>query len=608
MRHFTTTGLLSIAFWGLAAHTAPVFAQNTNPQNTNQWYGWAQCSVTVEGPAIDGNGTILGQYFHQETQTWELTNTAVPNGNTYPATWSVNGHGWETIGSGRSWTLASPAINAPLQILQRASDHDWLISAAAHSQITGQWAVITPAMAPPTTSELVFPSVIGSPQALMINGSSSFTDAGGKYGTLQPGGPTTQVSCSWKFSKGAYPPPPIRQTGGNGSNNGPQMKPANAPAGSVFVPIAPCRVVDTRAAHAAWRAPIGIYPTAPATFQIAGAGNTCGIPAVGPTALSLNVTAIPLEALAAMSIRPIGQAASPVELLSALDGLPTANAAILPFGSGAVEVSVTNRSHVVIDVNGYFMPTANAPHGNAFYPVVPCTALNTMAAPAAPLPAAASQDVDVRTPCKIPTWATAVVMEVTVAPLNNFLGFLTVWATGQPRPVTSNLNAYDGQIKSNLVIAQLGATGHVSFFSSDATNASATVVGYFGAPGNSGALAFHPTSACVAANTQWANGPDGGPALDAYTTRDFPIGQSSACGVPGWARAYALNLIATPTVTLTGLDVRPSGPGNITAWSLYARDGQPAASAALVAAGTGGISVTPYSPTHLILVALGYFD
>jgi hypothetical protein len=144
-----------------------------------------------------------------------------------------------------------------------------------------------------------------------------------------------------------------------------------------------------------------------------------------------------------------------------------------------------------------------------------------------PLPAALAHAVDVRTPCNIPTWATAVVMDVTVTP-QNFLGFLTVWATGQTQPGTSNINAYDGQVKSNMVIVQLGTNGNVNFFSSDLTNASAVVVGYFGAPGAQGALTFHPMAARSGANTQSASGPDGGPELDAYSTRDFPIGQHRA--------------------------------------------------------------------------------
>lgn len=589
--------LLSIVLCGLGVPAA--FGQNAN-----QWYGWAQCSAMVQGPAIDGNGTILGQYYHQETQTWQLTGAA-PTGTTYAANWDVNGSGWETVGSGRSWTLSSPAISAPLQILQRASDNYWLINGGAHSQLSGQFATVTPASGPQTTWEMVLPYMVGVPQATTIYGSSTFTDTAGKYGILQPGGPTTQITCSWKFAKGAYPPPPIRQLVGGGGP-GPQMKPANTPAGSVFVPIAPCRVADTRTVRQVFRGAAGIYPTAPATFQIAGAGNACGVPALGPTALSLNVTAVPIEPLSTMSIRPVGVLDRAQPLLSATDGLPTANAIILPFGTGAVEVSVSNRSHVVIDVNGYFMPM-NTPGGGAFYPVTQCRAVNTMST-SGPLAAAVASDFDVRTACKIPAWATAVAMDVTVAPVSNFLGFLTVWASGQARPVTSNINAYDGQVKSNMVIAQTGSNGHVSFFASDATNVVADVVGYFGTPGGNGALTFHPMSPCTGVNTQAANGTFGGPELDAYSSRDFPINAASVCGIPGWARAYSLNFVATPTVTLTGLNAQPMGFGTPVSFSMYARDGQETASAGIVGAGIGGVTVTPFSPTHLMMIFNGYFD
>jgi hypothetical protein len=306
-----------------------------------------------------------------------------------------------------------------------------------------------------------------------------------------------------------------------------------------------------------------------------------------------------------MSIRAIGQADAAQPLLSATDGLPTANAAIVPFGSGAVEVSVSNRSHVVIDVNGYFMPL-NTPQGGAFYPLMPCRALNTMN-PSNPLAAAVTRDVDVRMACNIPTSATAVVMDVTVAP-QGFLGFLIVWATGHTLPGTSNINAYDGQVKSNMVIAQTGTNGHVSFYASDATNVVADVVGYFGTPGAAGALTFHPMPACPGVNTQLADGPDGGPALVAYSTRDFPISEAAVCGIPGWARAYSLNIVPTPMGVLMGLNVQPLGPGNVTGWSLYAADGQVTATASMLAAGMGGLTVTPYSPTHLMMIFSGYFD
>jgi len=160
-----------------------------------------------------------------------------------------------------------------------------------------------------------------------------------------------------------------------------------------------------------------------------------------------------------------------------------------------------------------------------------------------------------------------------------------------------------------MVIAQTGITnGNVSFFASDATNVVADVVGYFGTPGAAGSLTFHPMAPCAGVNTQLADGPDGGPALVAYSTRDFPINQAAVCGMPGWARAYSLNFVATPMGALTGLNVQPMGFGNVTSFSLYAADGQETASAGILSAGTGGLTVTPFSPTHLMMIFNGYFD
>lgn len=584
-RTLTSNGLLMILICGLSVPAA--FGQTPN---ANQWYGWAHCTVNVQGPAIDGNGTILGQYFHRETQTWQLTGAA-PAGTTYPATWNVNGSGSQTVGSGSSWTLSSPVLSAPLTIEQRASDNNWIIVAGAHSQISGQWATITPHMASPTTSELVFPSVSGGPQATTMVGSSTVADSAGKYGILQPGGPTSQISCGWNFSKGVIPPPPLEILFPPPTLN---LKPPTAPAGSLFVPITPCRVVDTREGRH-FPGTGGIYPSAPATFQI---GGVCGVPALTPTALSLNVTAVPIApSLTGMSIWPDGAATEP--LLSAPDGQPTANAVILPFGSGAVQVSVTDRSHVLIDVNGYFMPM-NTAQGSAFYPRTPCHALNTMNSNS-PLAPAVASDVDVRTACSIPSWATAVVMNVTVLPKNGFLGFLEVWASGTAQPPVSNINAYDGQVKSNMVIAQTGTNGHVTFFASDATNVVADVVGYFGTPGGAGALTFHLPDipgGCTAVNTM----------LVANSTVDFQINQAGICGIPGWARAYSLNYLAVPNGPLTGLTIQPMGIGNVPSSSLYAADGQETGSVGIVATGTGGVSVTSFNPTNFILTISGYFD
>jgi len=56
-----------------------------------------------------------------------------------------------------------------------------------------------------------------------------------------------------------------------------------------------------------------------------------------------------------LSAWPAGQTAPLVSTLNDYKGLPVANAAIVPAGTGgAINVLVSQDSHVALDVNGYF--------------------------------------------------------------------------------------------------------------------------------------------------------------------------------------------------------------------------------------------------------------
>ena len=65
-----------------------------------------------------------------------------------------------------------------------------------------------------------------------------------------------------------------------------------------------------------------------------------------------------------------------VSTMNSLDGRIKANAAIVPAEPlGAVSVYVTNTTNVVLDVDGYFVPTGDP--ALAFYPLTPCRVLDT---------------------------------------------------------------------------------------------------------------------------------------------------------------------------------------------------------------------------------------
>jgi len=81
---------------------------------------------------------------------------------------------------------------------------------------------------------------------------------------------------------------------------------------------------------------------------------------------------------------------------------------------------------------------------------------------------------------------------VTVVPQEP-LGYLTVWGTGQPQPLTSTLNSLDGTILANAAIAPAGTDGAVSFFGTNDTDLVVDINGYF-APPATGGLNFYAST------------------------------------------------------------------------------------------------------------------
>jgi hypothetical protein len=119
-------------------------------------------------------------------------------------------------------------------------------------------------------------------------------------------------------------------------------------------PVTPCRLVDTRLVDGTHGGPV-LAANSARTFTVSG-GGCSGIPATA-AAVSLNVTVVPQEPLAYLTLWPAGTPMPLASTLNSPDGRVVANAAIAPLsGGGAFSVFVTGRTHVVIDVNGYFAP------------------------------------------------------------------------------------------------------------------------------------------------------------------------------------------------------------------------------------------------------------
>jgi beta-propeller repeat-containing protein len=209
--------------------------------------------------------------------------------------------------------------------------------------------------------------------------------------------------------------------------------------------------------------------------------------------------------------------------------------------------------------------------------------------------------------CGVPSTAASYSMNVAVVPRGT-LGFLTLWPSGQSRPLVATLNSIDGRIKSNAAIVPAGANGAISVFATDTTDVILDINGYFVAGSSPAALAFYPLTPCRFTDTRTPNAV-GGPSLAAQTARSFPI-LAGNCGVPATAQAYSLNFTAIPKGPSVGyMTAWPAGRQQPLVASLNDPTGTVLSNAAVVPAGanTGAVNVFTTDNTDLVIDINGHF-
>ena len=251
-------------------------------------------------------------------------------------------------------------------------------------------------------------------------------------------------------------------------------------AGSLaFYPLPPCRILDTRLANGALGGP-SLAPVASRTIPVL--SSACNIPP-SAKAYSMNATVVPPGPLGFLTLWPTGVAQPVVSTLNDLPGTVVANAAIVPAGTGgSIEAFATDRTHLIMDINGYFAPPGQ-PGGLNYFVITPCRLLDTRDANAPfggpALLAGATRSFAVPSgACGIPSAARAYSLNATVVPSAPF-GYLTLWPTGMNQPLVSTLNAIDGALASNAAIVPAGTAGAVSAFVSDLVHLLFDVNGYF---------------------------------------------------------------------------------------------------------------------------------
>jgi len=266
-------------------------------------------------------------------------------------------------------------------------------------------------------------------------------------------------------------------------------------------------------------------------------------------------------------------------------------------------VTIGDQTLTVNQLIGFGPPSA----GLRFVPVTPCRVADTRGADGPLLSGRTTRDFAIpQSTCGIPANAQAYSVNFTVVPVDT-LTYITVFPTGQPQPVASTLNSFDGRVKANAAIVPAGTNGAVSVFATDDTQLIIDINGYFVPAATDPALAFFPLTPCRLVDTRGAVGPLGAPALSAQQERVFPV-QTSTCQVPAAAKAYSLNYTVVPKEPLGFLTTFPTGQTRPVVSTLNAPTGTVTANAAIVPAGDNGdVSVFVTNNAELIIDINGYF-
>ena len=179
---------------------------------------------------------------------------------------------------------------------------------------------------------------------------------------------------------------------------------------------------------------------------------------------------------------------------------------------------------------------------------------------------------------------------------------MTVWPTGQTRPLVSTLNDVPGTIIANAAIVPAGASGEVSVFPSNDTDVIIDINGYF-APAGPGGLSLYPAAPCRVIDTRHVG--NGQPFSGTLTPPVDVV--HSPCEPPVTAQAYVFNATVVPTGGLGYLTLWPDGQPKPLVSTLNALDGSITNNMAIVPSTNGKVDAFASGITQLILDISSYF-
>jgi hypothetical protein len=406
----------------------------------------------------------------------------------------------------------------------------------------------------------------------------------------------------------------IHQTGATLTVLAPDPPPPPDP--NSYQPLDPARLADTRPGQVTvdgqFAATGAVGPGGQLVVKVTGRG---GVPATGAKAVVLNVTAVEPTGAGFFTVYPTGETRPLASNLNFAAGQTVPNLVVAKIGAeGQVTIyNAIGSTHVIVDVMGWF-PTAAA-----FTPLTPArlydsrpgqTTIDGVGAGAGAMGPGTVRTIKVTDRGGVPaTDVGSVVLNVTVTG-NSGPGFLTVYPTGEPRPLASNLNFTGGQTVANSVVAKVGANGQVTVYNdTSSTQVIVDVGGWF--PTTS---AYHGLTPARLLDTRPGQstfdggGAGGGPIGAGGVATVTVVGRA---GVPAaGVGAVVLNVTATAPTAAGFLTVYPSGQSLPGTSNLNFAPGQTAANLVVAKVGADGkVSIfNATGSTHIIADVAGWFS
>ncbi len=288
-----------------------------------------------------------------------------------------------------------------------------------------------------------------------------------------------------------------------------------------YVPMSPVRMVDTRLTGS----PVGPGGVLTVDFS--------GITPATAKSVVLNVTGTEPTGATFVSVYPADEARSIASSLNLVPGQTRANQVTVALSTDR-KVSLYNNwgnTHLIVDISGYYVDDLSS----LYNAVTPGRLLDTRNGNH---PVGPGGTVELSFPWLDPS-ATAVTLNVTAVNAT-WPTFVSVYPSGSPTPIASNLNVVPGETVPNQVIVQLGANRSIKLLNGNGfVHLVVDMVGYY--------------------STNFGNWYVSIPPARAFDTRDVPNGGLTPdifIALDSWGEETDPVAITTVAGNLTGTNAR----------------------------------------------------